>query len=374
MAEQLRKSKELTQKVGPSLNEIDNSEDSDEDQIEVPEQIIDPNNPWLAERKEYTDFLDGYKSFVQHNSKLSDKNDTNDSTNDKSKFNENGEPTEVVAYNIKEQENNKIIKPNDEIVTKNNKIKSITIQDLSVLSDEDSDIEILKIVNPQKKKVHFSGDTLKSKTNLKMFESNTSNKSVSIMPLNKNNSNAKIIQTTAGTWFVSSDNVNCINSKKKKVHKDVESTFKTVETELKNKINEKLVNLNNVKDVKSHVTDLSKRKCEKVNNDYLKMNSKRMKAEFNEPLHEENKTLNENNLSNIENNYGSIIKIEDKSTKEAQNIDPTAFVQVAQTSLETEEMAQVEDCLDDKEENEQDKLIAEAFADDDIINEFKYYY
>lgn len=366
MAEQLRKSKELTQKVGVSLNETDNSEDSDEDQTEVLEQIIDPDNPWLAERKEYTDFLDGYKSFVQQNRNLTDKNTD---TNDKSKFNkEDSEPTELVESNIKEQDD-EIIKPTEKIIRKN-KIKNVTIQDLSVLSDEESDIEILKIVNPQKKKVHFLNDDLKSKTNTKIVE-NKNNKSDSTTQ-NKNNS-VKIIQTTAGTWFVSSD-VNCINSKKKKVHKDVESAFKIVEAELKNKINEKLVNLNNVKDVKCHVTDLNKRKCQEVNSDYLKMNSKRIKAELNEPLHEENKTLNENNLSNIENSHRSNIKIEEKSTKEAQNVDPTAFVQVAQTSLETEEMAQVEDCLDDKEENEQDKLIAEAFADDDIISEFKYYY
>lgn len=368
LAEQLRKSKELTQKVGISLNEAENSEDSDDDQIEVPEQIIDPDNPWLAERKEFTDFMDGYKSFVQNNSNSTDKNDHDE----KSKSNkEDNEPATLVESNIIKQKNDEMINPIKKVLKKKKKIKNITIEDLSVNSDEESDIEILKIVDPHKKKVHFSDDILKPKTNLKIIENNSNNKNESTIPQNKKN-NIEIIQTTAGTWFVSSDNVNCTNSKKKKMHKDVENAFKTVETELKNKINEKLVNLKNVKDIKSHESDLNKRKCQEENSDYLKINNKRTKAEFNEPLYEENKTLNQTNLSNIKNNYRSDIKIEEKPTKEAQNIDPTAFVHVAQTNLETEEMAQVEDCLDDKEENEQDKLIAEAFADDDIINEFKY--
>jgi len=175
----------------------------------------------------------------------------------------------------------------------------------------------------------------------------------------------------AGTWYVSSNNIND-DLNKKKVHKDVEKTFKTVETELKNKINEKLLNINKVKVKQPSKTDFVKRQSQEVKSDYLKMNNKRIKAEFNEPLYEDNRTLDTNNLSNTENNLGSANKIVEKPTKQVQNIDPTEFLQMTQVSLETDEMAQVEDHLDDKEENEQDKLIAEAFADDDIINEFKY--
>lgn len=354
------------------MNETDNSDDSDEEQIEIPEHIIDTDNPWLAERKEFTDFMTGYSNFVQNNSDSINKNDLNE----KSKFNnENNELKELVENNskIEEQKNDKMVKPIKQVIKKNSKVKYITIQDLSRLTDEESDIEILKIVDPQKEQVNFSMDIPKSKTNLNVKEKNTNSSCDSSIPLNKKSSNIEIIKTIAGTWLVSSDDVNNINTKKKKVHRDVENAFKTVEIELKHKISEKLENLNKVKDVQSSKTSIKKRKCQDAKSDYLKMNKKRTKAEFNEPLYEENKTYNETNGSNIEISHGSIIKIKDKSKKEVQNIDPTVFLQVAQTSLETEAMTQVEDCLDDKEEeNEQDKLIAEAFADDDIINEFKY--
>lgn len=366
----MRKSKELTQKVGPSLNEIDDSDDSDDDQMDIPEQVVDPNNPWLAERKEYTDFLSGYNDFVKNNSNVEDNNSQNVK-------NIEIEQEEVITKTTEESdisllEDDKIIENiNDNKKKKNckNKVKNITVGDLSIFDDEESDVEILKIVNPPKKKVHFSNDTKNSETNI--------NKNTNI---NSSTSHCKkvnyteIVRTVSGPWFVTTDNTvkvdNGVDSKKKKIHKDVENLFKTVETELKNKINEKLVNLNKV-EVKQSKKESVKHKKQEANSEYLKMHGKRNKTKFDEPLNENSKTLDNMNSTSVENYQGLHVKIVEKS-KPAQNIDPTEFLKVAQTSLETEEMAQVEDHLDDKEENDQEKLIAEAFADDDIINEFRY--
>ncbi|XP_022183767.1 U3 small nucleolar RNA-associated protein 14 homolog A [Myzus persicae] len=360
LAEQLRKSKELTQKVQPSLNETNNSDSSDEEQIEIPEQVVDPDNPWLAERKEFKDFMAGYNNFVQNNCESKDINDQciNNKLNDK-----NHETKESEESNVNE------VKTIDKIKKKkNNKVKNITVHDLSTFDEEESFVEVLKIVTPKKKKVHFSNDTIKSETEIN--ENDTNMQVNSKVLCDQKNNNIGVINTVAGTWFVSSDNIND-NLNKKKVHKDVENAFKNVEIELKNKINEKLLDINKVKVKQPSKTDLVKRQKQETKSDYLKMNSKRKKAEFNEPLYEDNRTLDTNNISNIENNLGSAIKVVEKPIKQVQNIDPTEFLKVTQISLETEEMPQVEDHLDDKEENEQEKLIAEAFADDDIINEFK---
>lgn len=365
MAEQLRKSKELTQKVQPSLNETNDSDSSDEEQIEISEQAVDPDNPWLAERKEFKDFIAGYNNFVQNNCETKDRNDQfiNDMLNKK-----NEETKKSEENNVNEVKHDKIAIPIGKIKKKQNKVKYITVQDLSIFDEEESFVEVLKIVSPKKKKVNFANDTIKLETKINEIDTSIKNNSMALCS-KKNNTN--VIKTVAGTWFVSSDDINDNILNKKKVHKDVENTFKTVETELKNKINEKLLNLNKTKVKKSSKTDIAKRQNEEVKSDYLKMNNKRVKAEFNEPLYENNRTLDTNNISNIENNLRSTIKNVEKPTKQVQNIDPTEFLQVTQTSLETEEMAQVEDHLDDKEENEQEKLIAEAFADDDIINNFK---
>jgi len=368
LAEQLRKSKELTQKVQPSLNETNDSDSSDEEQIEISEQVVDPDNPWLAERKEFKDFMVGYNNFVQNNCETKDIHDQhiNNKLNNK-----NEEIKESEENNVNEVKHDKLAIPIDKSKKKkNNKVKNITVQDLSTFDEEESFVEVLKIVSPKKKKVHFSDDTIKSETKINEIDTNIKMESTALC--NKKNNNINVINTVSGTWYVSSDNISDNILNKKKVHKDVENAFKTVETELKNKINEKLLNLNKTKVKQPSKTNIAKRRNEEVKSDYLKMNNKRIKAEFNEPLYENNRTLDTNNISNIENNLGSAIKIVEKPTKQVQNIDPTEFLQVTQINLETEEMAQVEDHLDDKEENEQEKLIAEAFADDDIINEFKY--
>lgn len=363
LAEQLRKSKELTQKVQPSLNETNDSDSSDEEQIEIPEQMVDPDNPWLAQRKEFKDFMTGYNNFVQRNCETEDTNDQYKNNNLNKK---NCESKELEKNNVSELKYDKIVMPKDTIKKKKNKVKDITVHDLSSFDEEESHVEVLRIVTPNKKKVHFSNDTIESKTN--KIDKNIKINSTALC--NKKNNNIDVINTVAGTWFVSPDNIND-NLNKKKVHKDVENAFKTVETELKNQINKKLLNLNKVKVKQPSKTDFVKRQNQEVKSDYLKTNNKRVKAEFNEPLYEDNKTLDMNNISNIDNNQETAVKIVEKPAIQVQNIDPTEFLHVTQINLETQEMAQVEDHLDDKEENEQEKLIAEAFADDDIINEFK---
>lgn len=363
------------------MNDTNDSGSSDEEQIDIPEQVVDPDNPWLAERKEFKEFMAGYNNFVQNNcvtkdindqyknNKSEDKNNETKDINDQSENNKSNEKNnETKENNVNNLKCDKIATTKDKI--KNNKknyVKNITVHDLSTFDDEESDVEVLKIVTPKTKKVHFSDDTIESETKIKELDKNIKSKHKALC--NKENSNINVIYTVAGTWYVSSDNIN-ENLNKKKVHRDVENAFKIVETELKNKINEKLLKLNKAK-IKQPAKINVKRQNEEVKSDYLKMNNIRIKAAFNEPLYEDNKTLDTNNISNIEDNQESAIKTFVNPKRQVQNIDPTEFLQVTQTNLETEEMTQVEDQIDDKEENEQEKLIAEAFADDDIINEFK---
>lgn len=367
------------------MNDTNYSDSSDEEQIEIPEQVVDPDNPWLSERKEFKDFMAGYNNFVQNNceakdindqyknNKSDDKNSEIKGINDQSENNKsNKKNNETKENNVNKLKCNKIATAKDKIKNnKKNKVKNITVHDLSTFDDEESDVEILKIVTPNTKKVHFSDDTIESETKIKELDKNIKSKPKALC--NKENSNIDVINTVAGIWYVSSDNIND-NLNKKKVHRDVENAFKTVETELKNKINEKLLKLNKDK-IKQPAKTNVKHQNEELKSDYLKMNNKRIKAAFNEPLYEDNKTLDTNNTSNIEDNQESASKTVVNAVnpkKQVQNIDPTEFLQVTQTNLETEEMIQVEDQIDDKEENDQEKLIAEAFADDDIINEFKY--
>lgn len=301
--------------------------------------------------------MSGYKSFVQNNCNEISQND-HKKTNDLPGENKIKEKNDEIVESV-----NKVNK------TKQNKIKNITVEDLSNLSDEESFVEALRIVvEPSKKKVHFANDVTKSETNeIEKIISNTSKLSDK-----KKINNNEIIRTVAGIWFVSSDNLNNVNSKTKKVHKDVENAFKTVETELKNKINEKLLNINKVEVRKPCNEGTVKQKNKRTDSDYLKINKKRSKTKLNEPLNEDSKALDiSSSINSAEKTQNLGSKSIVKSTKQVQNIDPSEFLQVSQTNLETEEMALVEDHLDDNEENDQEKLIAEAFADDDIINEFK---
>lgn len=360
LSEQLKKGKELTQKVGSTIYETDNSEDSDEEQIEVSEHVTDPDNPWLAERKEFTDFMNDYNNFIQNNNKTSDNNSQNENIQHKDSI-----LTEEKNINTATNEpaNFKEVHTINEFKNKN-KVKHITVHDLSKFSDEDSDVEILKIASP-KSKVCSTSDVEPE------FKINEVNETIEINSTTPQKSyNNEVIHSAVGTWVISSNNIEKIKSKKKKVHRDVENTFKNVEAELKNKIDKSLNNLNKIQLKQS--SKIKSFKHKKEDNDYLKMNKKRVKTEFNEPLLEDNKILNTAPVANIIDNPGPSNVIAEISKKQVQNIDPTEFLKVTQTNLETEEMDQVEDHLDDKDENEQEKLIAEAFADDDIINEFKY--
>lgn len=346
-----------------SLYDTVNSEDSEEEEIKESEYVTDPDNPWLAERKEFTDFMSDYNNFVQNNNKTSDNMSLNEDSELIEENNENSAPDE--AANVEE------VKTTNKVKNKKkghkNKVKHITVLDLSKFSDEDSDVEILKIVNPKKKDCS-ANDAVESES-----KSNEVNENIDISSTSSQNSKSKnneVIHSAVGTWIISSNNIDDVKSKKKKVHRVVETAFRTIETELQNKIDKSLKKLNKVQVKQSSKNESDKRK--NLDNDYLKMNKKRTKAEFNEPLHEDNKTLDTTKSSNILDNPGPSSIIVEKSIKQIQNIDPSEFLQVTQTNLETEGMAQVEDHLDDRDENEQDKLIAEAFADDDIINEFKY--
>lgn len=298
----------------------------------------------------------GYKDFVKNNSNTVSHNNQNEKNKLKDEDNEI-----MKCHELKNHE--KV-----ETIEKKKKHKSkVKIEDLSLQSDEKSDVDVIPIMNPEKY------DTKENKSKLKINKIDKNIKINTNVPQNKTN-NIELIHTTSGTWHVSSDSVHN-NSKTKKIHKDVENTFKNVETILKNKINEKIINLNNKVEIKQLSNkDLVKRKNQNLDTDtnYLKINNKRTKVEFNEPLYENNTTLGTTHKTNIENNQGLNTKIIEKSTKQVQDIDPNEFLQLTQTSLETLEMTRVEDHMDDTEENDQEKLIAEAFAEDDIINEFKY--
>lgn len=301
--------------------------------------------------------MSDYNNFVQNNNKTLDNNCQNENSKLIEKKNENTVTNEP-ANDEKDHTINK----------DKNKVKHITVLDLSKFSDEDSDVEILKIVSPQKKNCS-ANDAFESESKTNEVNENIDSNSTTLE--NNKSSNNEVIHSAVGTWFISSNN-NDVKSRKKKIHRDVENTFKIVETELKNKIDKSLKNINKVQVKQSSKVESIKRK--EVHNDYLKMNKKRIKAEFNEPLLEDNKTLDTTKVSNTIDNPSPNNTNVKKSSKQVQNIDPTEFLQVTQTSLETDAMASVEDHLDDKDENEQEKLIAEAFADDDIVKEFRYFY
>lgn len=321
----------------------------------------------------------GYKDFVKTTSNTVNHNNQDEKSKlkeenchklDKIDQNENNKLKEEDKEIIKcyDLNNHKKVETKDK-KKKNHKskVKSAEIEDLSLQSDEDSDVKVIKIMNPEK------NDTKENKSELKTNKIDKNIKINTNAPQDKTN-NIELIHTIAGTWHVSSDSIHN-NSKTKQIHKDVENAFKNVETILKNKINKKLINLKNKVEIKqSSNKNLAKQKNQNLDNDtdYLKINNKCTKVEFNEPLYENNKTLGLTQKTNFENNQELNTKITEKYTKQVQDIDPNEFLQLTQTSLETLEMTQVEDHMDDKDENDQEKLIAEAFAEDDIINEFKY--
>ncbi|KAJ8931161.1 hypothetical protein NQ314_015963 [Rhamnusium bicolor] len=312
LAQQLAISRDLTQKL-KSVNSDSEDEDTESEQ-NLKSSKVDENNPWVAgmkPNKEVVDFVSGYRKYWNEQNNQPEKNKEGDRVNDRKHENlENSEKVEVK-------------KAVNKITTPPNKNKKS-----SRLKRSRS--------NKIKKKAKSEG-----KPNINSF-------------------------TSTSDWEVSS-----LQEK----DNDIEGIFYQLEEKLKQKLKQKYnkvkgdrTNINKKKSTKIASTNKSKKKID------LTIPSKSKKHVIDEEMIEQLKSTSEDaeifdKSSNSDLNHLKNILNTVEENKPTSDIDPNKFVQVKKINLSTA----IPDILmtDENEENDQTKVILEAFEDDDIVQDFE---
>jgi hypothetical protein len=195
----------------------------------------------------------------------------------------------------------------------------------------------------------------------------------------------KEVKIKAGTsnWFITptestKDTSNSVGINNKKI--DLDEMFDSVEDKIQEKINKKLASMKRLQDkqTKNEIRMKRKRKNDDLVNDIDKLGLKgqqKMKPMIDKPM-EESTDFNPSNHSSESQNVTNIANFNSDAvsqTKKAE-IDPNKFMNVKPVYLKTalpNEIAGEEDALDDSEGEDQHQIISEAFADDDVVDEFQ---
>lgn len=319
LAEQLAISKELTRKV----KQDDDSDDDEADNNEPNLNHINPDdkdNPWMKPVKsesEIDQFLGVCRKYWET------KNNEKKLTNDSDKVS---------------NQDKSVVKPFKEVRIENRDCKSVISSTKSeVANGVEQNITIPKAIDKKKCKTN-------NKNKLKYKKSGTSR------------------------WVISE-----IEDVEESKHIDLDKIFERVEDNVNEKICKKVAEFNNEFEI-SLLSEKKDKKSRKAKVEYeneldkLGLKSQRpMRPVIDEPLSYSNEDSKQakTNLNTVINPV--------KSTKSSAEIDPNNFMVVKtkymKTALPNDMLA---DALDDNDvEDDQQQLISEAFADDDVVDEFR---
>lgn len=192
----------------------------------------------------------------------------------------------------------------------------------------------------------------------------------------------KIIATS--TWSVESVERNvqnkCSPSPNVSNQEKISKIFNAMEEKMQDQIKSKLQHItekyNQV--IKKPKYKNNKIEVEKDNFDGLEMQTTNKRLIIDSSLHEdvkENNLEKDINLENTKNiNYNNSLSV-NKVNKSETEIDPSKYMNVKPKHLHTDLPTDVtggDDVLDDSEnEDERHNVISEAFADDDVVDEFR---
>lgn len=347
LAQQLTISRDLTQK----LKTNDNSES--EEESTVPSKTPDPSNPWvngIKTSEEIDNFIQSYRKYWDEKNK--------EIKEETAKIQpENGEEDEVIEI-VSETKNavTDSCKTNDEGA-------SLHLQNDSCETNEDCEIS----EHQERTEYQMNGRyVVKNKENttnseIKQEESVVKNKRKRKAAESKRKQIKKDCNSSLSTteWIVSDLNDSAT----------VDNVFDVLEKNLTDKLHKKArIVLSDSNPKTKKVKQLKQLKTKKID---LSLPKQINRPVIDEPMDENTTTTQQNNTTKTNKN-----KIDDEldriladDTKINNNIDPTNVIKVKTIALDT----QIPDLLttEENEENpDQMAGIAEAFEDDDIIEDF----
>lgn len=389
LAEQLKISKDLTQKVQVE------SESSDEEP-EIETNVTSSDNPWMSQPKTEEDvdvFLSGYREYWSKKAKEGQEDSSQNSKQqlkptDRSEigsFNQHDNKEIVLDSKMKAALENAVVSYSE---TQENGGENPPTSSKAKLS---SNISSPKPASPKKKAAQTSnGSSIPSKSksvNVKttdLSEGQSKKGLVSSKLKNSKKRGAGTVVASGGKWIVSSMEPNTEPNTK-----SLDDMFEDLSDKIAEKAKKKISNLMNEiglkkdsskekqKSVKS-----KKRKAKKQDNaSLLKMKRQKQKIDVDEKLDEG--TGDKANSNNPLEKLQEKIQLADSEASKSQKLpgvpelDPNKFMKTKPVQLRTElpdEITVGDEALDDSElerdAREKQLTISEAFADDDVVADF----
>lgn len=428
LAEQLSKSKELTVKLGKGQEDDSEKEEEGEEEQNQPRPEEDPNNPWvLKQSKDMEDFVSGYRKYWESQGKEQEKLRNHDTS---VKVNSHNEEPSVQIQKDVDKENTKPKSVNNTYIEADESMSNATSLIVEEKKNTPPEVNEPLVKNSLTVDECFNTPTPNHDEKNKFLSSvnradvlnENKNKNVNSTKTTKKSLNCSIISKmncSVGTWIVSNKkdktltNVSSTGGNKvckfsnsfeitesKTAHKILETSSKTNEfdihikdidngrpqnrkktlDELFEEVEDKLQSRvrNKIENIKEKISQKRKIKDESDYSDHedipnLEIKKRITPADIDEQLIQES---GDNSERRTENNLSKTLKTVAGEIKQTENIDPNKFLKVTPRHLLSQIpdiMTEGEDALDD-EENEADNrhlTIAEAFAEDDVVDQFK---
>lgn len=379
LAQQLAISRDLTQKLG-----AENSSESEEEE-QTEDRPTDPSNPWLGAVKtdqEVADFISGYRKFWDS------KNKTDQNQSDEEKANTELEIDMAENTDDSSDETNKTCNRN---VGKDNNLNNSTSaskrkernNDHSQSNGEKKNTE-LEIDNSCV--MDENTDDSSDETDRKVRKGNNLNSSTSASKRKEGNKSASRKKLKRNKRSVTNSTSEWHVETMTEEDEDVMDLFEDLESCVHDKVSAKINSLkddldkcekeNDTQQVRSKKRENSLTKKKSKTKNYMELPREKYRPEIDEELTMYDDTENTfRKLSKISN---AATKEPSSSTKEAAlpstaDIDPNKYLEMRPSSLETflpEGATLGEDNESEDEVEDQRHVITEAFAGDDVVEDF----
>ncbi|KAK2575960.1 hypothetical protein KPH14_007321 [Odynerus spinipes] len=346
LAQQLSIGRELTQKIKVA----DGSEDENDEEDSTPLLLSNNNkeNPWVNAVKtdsEIDEFVKSYRAYWdKKNSKSSNQDSNNHQTNGISHENSKDKQD-------KQEKDKKVISPKKQLITKKNKIKK---DKTSSIVDKKEEIEL--------NGVHRSNEDLEE------------------IAMEKHDD--KILNVAAtSAWNVQPVSTNNVKHNAIFETDKIDEMFDFMEEKLQKQVRTKISRVKKKFNVDAKKENRSNNESDPDELDAkgFEFRNKKQKPILDKPMEEmttsgpSKKDKNLTELKNLAKGTGETTT--NASKDKDMNIDPNKYINVTPKHLHTNLPNVVtggDDILDDSEgEEEKHNIISEAFADDDVVDEFR---
>lgn len=371
MSEQLKMSREITQKV----HNLESSDEEDTQTIvpdfekESSKSLFDAkDNPWsLDVNNEVQTFVSEYKKYWSEMNQSANNEVTTDTTANKHNILE--ETNKSLTVNDKRTEKNSVASAKLDV-----KYKETEINDSMKLKKEcleKSNKTKFQDFSKQKKMEKKNNKAVKSEEVEKLCKTSLGSENKKLQEKKKRGSVISV-RPTSGVWIITSvidEQEGSPKIPKKRKGENINNLFEDLEETLFKQAEKKVKKLNaKIKKVEKK-TKLKKKKESKEKEQAIDLSFKNVNVAErpNEDIGLLEGDVDINNFDLLHSAVPTDIKVNDTS-----EIDPKKFIKVKPKRLNTlvpDNTTCGEDGIDDEEERQQ--IIEEAFGDDDVIAEFR---